>query len=118
LFHLPTFSSAENWRKQSQRDALTRAFDHRKMKVVCGRTSGRQFPKSSSAAGNHLRNIAGTFVDLQELRHLADYDNGRKWSRTEVLEDIELVRLAFESWEAIKADAVVDEFLLQLLIQR
>ena len=118
LFHFLTIAGSENWKKPRQRAALARAFDHRKMKVACGRTSGRQSPHSDSASGKHLRNVARTFVDLQELRHEADYDNSRVWTRTEVLEDIKLVRLAFASWHAIERETTAEDFLLQLLIQR
>jgi len=88
------------------------------MKVACGRTSGQRFPSSGSALGAQLQNVAATFVDLQELRHDADYDNSRAWTRTEVLEDIRLVRLAFASWKAVEKEVIAEDFLLQLLIQR
>jgi len=68
--------------------------------------------------GAQLQNVAATFVDLQELRHDADYDNSRAWTRTEVLEDIRLVRLAFASWKAVEKEVIAEDFLLQLLIQR
>jgi uncharacterized protein (UPF0332 family) len=118
LFHFLTMNAAGNWKKPRQRAALARAFDHRKMKIACGRASAQRFPHSSSASGNHLRNVARTFVDLQELRHEADYDNSRVWTRTEVLEDIKLVGLAFASWQAIEGEDIAEDFLLLLLIQR
>jgi hypothetical protein len=118
LFHLLTIAAAGEWKKPRQRVAFTRAFEHKRMKIACGKTNKQQFPHFSMASGAHLRNVAGTFVDLQDLRHEADYDNSIVWARTEVLENIRLVRLAFESWNAVKQEGIVDDFLLQLLIQR
>jgi len=115
---IQTLAAAENWKKPAQRVALARAFDHRRMKAACDRMRGRQFPQSSPGSGVHLKKIASTFVDLQELRHLADYDHSKVRTRTEVIEEIDLVPLAFESWKAIQGEAIADEFLLQLLIQR
>jgi hypothetical protein len=88
------------------------------MKAVCGKTSRQQFPHFSPASGAHLRNIAETFAEMQDLRHAADYDNSRIWARTQVLDNIRLVRLAFASWRAIEKEPITEDFLLQLLIQR
>ena len=118
LFHLLTIAAAGEWRRPRQRAALTRAFEHRRMKSACGRTNKQEFPNFSPASGAHLRNVAGTFVELQDLRHEADYDNSIVWARTEVLESVKLVRMAFESWRAIENETITEDFLLQLLIQR
>jgi len=98
IFHLLTTAAAGEWKKPHQRIALARAY--------------------SAASGNHLRHVARTFVDLQDLRHLADYDNAGKWTRTEVMETIRQVTTAFTSWKAIEKEGIADDFLLQLLIQR
>jgi hypothetical protein len=52
------------------------------------------------------------------LRHLADYDHAGSWTRTEVLSYIEMANLAFSSWKAIQNEAIAEDFLLQLLVQR
>jgi len=118
IFHLLTTAAAGEWKKPHQRIALARAFEHRRMKSACARTSAQKFPVYSAASGNHLRHVARTFVDLQDLRHLADYDNAGKWTRTEVMETIRQVTTAFTSWKAIEKEGIADDFLLQLLIQR
>lgn len=66
----------------------------------------------------HLKSIAATFTQLQQHRPAADYDNSRKWTRTEVLTHIELVEAAFDSWSVISGEPIAADFLLQLLIQR
>jgi uncharacterized protein (UPF0332 family) len=118
LFHLLTIAAAANWKQPRLRAALARAFDHRRMSTACVRTRGDQFPNVSPTSGTHLRRIARTFVELQQLRHLADYDNSRSWTRIEVLSYIEMASLAFVSWKAIENETIAENFLLQLLIQR
>jgi hypothetical protein len=36
-------------------------------------------------------------MQLQQDRHTADYDNSKRWTRKEVLTDIELAQGAFET---------------------
>ncbi len=57
-------------------------------------------------------------MQLQQHRHTADYDNSKKWTRTEVLAHVELAAAAFDSWRVIGKKPLADDFLLQLLIQR
>lgn len=65
-----------------------------------------------------MKAIANTFVALQQHRHDADYDNSKKWARTEVLTQIDSVQAAFDSWNLIAGEQIAEDFLLQLLIQR
>jgi len=118
LFHLLTTASVANWKKPRQRAALARAFEHRKMNDACTKTRGKQFPNPHHASVRHLRTVANTFIQLQQFRHTADYDNSKKWTRTEVLAHIELAVAAFDSWNAIAREPIAEDFLLQLLVQR
>jgi uncharacterized protein (UPF0332 family) len=118
LFHLLTTAAVANWKKPRQRAALARAFDHRKMNDACTKTRGKQFPHPNHASVRHLKTIANTFIQLQQNRHTADYDNSKKWTRTEVLGHIELAALSFDSWKAIGRETIAEDFLLQLLVQR
>jgi hypothetical protein len=88
------------------------------MKDACAKAKSKQFPNPKSAPVRHLRFIAMTFVDLQQDRHTADYDNSKKWTRTEVLAQIEAVQAAFDSWQAISGEEIAEDFLLQLLVQK
>jgi uncharacterized protein (UPF0332 family) len=118
LFHLLTTAAVANWKKPRQRAALARTFEHRKMKDACTKTSGKQFPHPNHASVRPLRTIANAFIDLQQYRHSADYDNSKRWTRTEVLGHIELATVAFDSWNAISRETIAEDFLLQLLVQR
>lgn len=82
------------------RHSIARAFAHSTMKDVCISFAGGQLPKSvvgplpKSSAGHYLvvkpiQTIAATFVDVQEKRHLADYDLSKQFKRSEVLALIE-----------------------------
>ena len=118
LFHLLTTAAVANWKKPRQRAALARAFEHRKMNDACTKTRGKQFPNPNHASVRHLRTIANTFIQLQQYRHTADYDNSKRWTRTEVLAHIELAAAAFDSWNVIAKETIAEDFLPQLLIQR
>jgi uncharacterized protein (UPF0332 family) len=118
LFHLLTTAAVANWKKVRQRAALARAFDHRRMKEACRNTTKKQFQNPNRTNVQHLKNIANAFILLQQERHSADYDNSKKWSRTEVLAHIDTASAAFNSWNVISHDPIAEDFLLQLLIQR
>jgi uncharacterized protein (UPF0332 family) len=118
LFHLLTTASVSNWKVVRQRATLARAFDHRKMNSACAKTSREQFSDPTLTGVQHLKAVANTFIELQQQRHTADYDNSKKWTRTEVLAQIDSVQAAFDSWDAISDEQVAEDFLLQLLMQR
>jgi uncharacterized protein (UPF0332 family) len=82
------------------RHALGRAFAHSVMKSACTSFAGGTLKDSvikglpRDAAGNYLiqkaiQDIASTFADLQEKRHLADYDRTERFKRSDVLTLIE-----------------------------
>jgi uncharacterized protein (UPF0332 family) len=118
LFHLLTTAAVGNWKKARQRPALARAFEHRRMHQACKDTKKKQFKNPNHASVKHLKLIANTFMDLQQHRHTADYDNSKRWTRTEVLAHIELASAAFDSWNLVSKDIIAEDFLLQLLVQR
>jgi uncharacterized protein (UPF0332 family) len=118
LFHLLTTASVANWKKVRQRAALARVFEHRKMNDACTKTRSKQFPNPHHASVRHLRTVANTFIQLQQFRHTADYDNSKNWTRTEVLAHVELAAAAFDSWSDISGELIAEDFLLQLLVQR
>jgi uncharacterized protein (UPF0332 family) len=118
LFHLLTTASVSNWKVVRQRPSLARAFEHRKMNSVCAKISREQSSNRAPTSGQLLKTIATTFVALQQHRHDADYDNSKKWARTEVLAQIDSVQTAFDSWNLIAGEQIAEDFPLQLLIQR
>jgi hypothetical protein len=46
--------------------------------------------------------VAEAFVRLQQLRHEADYDLTRTFSRTETLEIVREAQNAFEAWGRVR----------------
>ena len=123
LFHLLIQEATWNWKRANQRDLLARLFEHGKMKNASERQRGvcERFMNSNPPSGplfdcmRELRFVAKAFVDLQQLRHTADYDNSKSWTRTEVLRLIATVEAAFKSWASIREHDDAQAFLISLL---
>ena len=87
------------------RQVLGRAFAHGVMKEACKSFGGGTLKKGvakglpvSFAIPGELRDLALAFVDLQEKRHLADYDLTERFKRSDVLMLISRVRNRVESF--------------------
>jgi uncharacterized protein (UPF0332 family) len=126
LFHLLIHEATRNWKKAPQRALLARAFEHRGMKSACGKKTKeldefvRSKPRKSAAElaiANHLRTVASAFIEAQEQRHIADYDNSKQWTRTEVLSQIATVDAAFQSWRVIRNEDMAQDWLVSLLVK-
>lgn len=127
LFHLLTHEATARLVTGPGRDdlriTLRRAFEHGLMKEVCKEivkpNSGRL---SKSLGGStipaQLRDVAQSFVDLQQARHDADYDMGRKFTRDEAIELVVTAERAAEKWIAIRKSIPADVFLCALLAFR
>jgi hypothetical protein len=126
LFHLLTAEAARNWKWEAHRAALRRAFDHGRMKTACdgqrkelqGLIDGKSLSTDRLAVVRRLHLVAETFVQLQDRRHLADYDLADSWTRTKTAEAIKAVEAAFEAWRAIRDEPEAQDFLLALLVKR
>jgi hypothetical protein len=64
-----------------------------------------------------LKLVASAFTQLQERRHIADYDNAYSWTRTEALRQIESAERAFAAWRKIRKERIAQDFLLSLLVK-
>ncbi len=93
LFYLLIDEAVGNWGIARQRSILARTFDHCKMKKVCEDHVKNFFSSGQSAQGLRLKNVAHTFVQLQEKRHTADYDIAFNWERTNTISQIDLADL-------------------------
>jgi uncharacterized protein (UPF0332 family) len=82
------------------RHALGRAFAHSVMKQACASFSGGTLKDAvikglpRDATGKYpipkaIQNVAAAFAELQEKRHLADYDRSERFKRSDVLVLIE-----------------------------
>lgn len=60
--------------------------------------------------------IAELFVNLQELRHSADYDPGAVFIRAEVLEYLSFLHVVFDQWPSLRNTPECNAFLLSLLL--
>jgi hypothetical protein len=117
LFHLLTSEAAQNWRHVSQRDRFVRLFDHGRMKACSSRISSRPIAVDPTQipVATDLKNVADSFVKLQQARHTADYDNSRVWSRTQVYEMLALATDAIAAWSSIRDTEMAQDFLLDLM---
>ena len=120
LLHLLTTEAARNWKHQNQRDRFARMFEHGRMRNCSSRVSSRALPSGPSeiTVAKDLRFVAASFVELQQARHAADYDNAKIWSRKEVLETIKLAEKATAAWSRIREEEVAQEYLLDLIAIR
>lgn len=98
--------------QKEHRYVLARAFAHTSMKDACVSFAGGTLKEAiikglpRDANGNYsipieIRSIAATFVELQEKRHLADYDLSETFFKVEVLRLIEQANLDVESFRRL-----------------
>jgi hypothetical protein len=110
LFHLLTEDAARLMFGGSDAAALRavvcRAFQHATMKRAAqgfgAGTLGEPWKSLLDTPSPELKLVAGTFVDLQQQRHQADYDFGRPLIRTEATDLVERVEAAIRTWKAIR----------------
>ena len=73
-----------------------------------------RLPKAFSVPGD-LQSVAHTFKEIQEERHLADYDMGRAFVRADVLSHLRDVEQAIALFEGISGGVEAQFFLVCLL---
>ena len=116
LFHLLIDEAVSKWAVERQRSVLARTFEHAKMKAVCNERI--QTAQSGSIVLPELLVVARNFIQLQQHRHIADYDNSKKWSRVEVIDVLTLASDAFLAWQAVRMEDAAQDYLLQLFLPR
>jgi len=120
-FHLLISEAVGNWNRVNQRAALGRAFEHGTMKATSNRIHDvRQFPFTGEdpRVVAALRAVAKTFAQLQEQRHIADYDNGTFWTRTEALAWVKSAEQAFAVWKSIRSEEIAQAYLVSLVVKK
>ena len=60
--------------------------------------------------------IAAAFIELQEVRHKADYDVNETFDRVQVVGYVDQAREAMSKWKAIKNTPNANVFLAALLL--
>ncbi|SPE38675.1 conserved hypothetical protein [Candidatus Sulfopaludibacter sp. SbA6] len=120
LFHLLVGEAVQCWNgSPASRVGLERAFEHKRMMEVNRAVSNgtwKGWGTPLPPVPGELRSVAQTFIDLQDARHQADYDNARIWASDQCLELFADVRTAFENWQKIRTDPAANEYLLSLLM--
>jgi hypothetical protein len=72
--------------------------------------------KGGGSLPTELNTVALNFIRLQQHRHVADYDNAKNWSRTDVENVLRPATDAFEAWQAIRTGDAAKDYLLQLFL--
>ena len=62
--------------------------------------------------------VAQAFVDLQEARHVADYDVSATLLRAEVRELLGNAELSFQAWGRIRGTSNANVFLAAMLLDK
>jgi uncharacterized protein (UPF0332 family) len=115
--------------QRGYRHALARAYVHGTMNDACRSFSGTQLPAvivkplPRDAAGEfripmEVQVIAATFNELQQKRHLADYDLSEWFKRSEVLAIIEQVETVIAQFDGAPPSDCRQFFLACLLAWR
>jgi len=103
------------------RTGLERALQHGSMEKI-----SRKFQNAAweDRHGNQQpvplarRQVASAFVDLQDERHTADYDNHEQWTPTDVQTILDTAQSAFQDWQSIRTDPMAGNYLLMMLLQK
>lgn len=100
LFHLLVEDAAQRWQGSPEAcTGLQRAFDRGPMKntsMQLRAATWQDWHANQQVVPRPLQAVAKAFVDLQEERHTADYDNNEQWSVTEVQALLNTARFAFQ----------------------
>jgi hypothetical protein len=89
-----------------------RALVHGKMKNVCQEVTKPTpksdllepfWPKLHVADSVDIKTVAGAFINLQELRHAADYDLTRAFSRQDAETAADQAKDAIDAWNRVRA---------------
>jgi hypothetical protein len=122
LFHLLVSEGALKFFPNSPerlRMQARRAFAHRDMKNACqeiAKPSRLLLPLVVLPLETDLKMVADVFVELQDLRHFADYDLSQSFSRIQVLRVIGKANSAISAWANIRNAPNANVFLAALLL--
>jgi hypothetical protein len=120
LFHLLISETVTHWDHLGSRGALGRLFEHSLMRKVSRRIAyPKQYPfvGEDPAVAHRLRQVAQCFVELQDVRHIADYDNTTVWTQSDALREVETAFQAFITWQSIRHEKIAQDYLVSLLIK-
>lgn len=120
LFHLLVQDAAQRWQGSiAAVSGVERALNHGPMK-----NSSIQFTNSkwtdwqgiAQAVPPALRSVSEAFVELQEERHTADYNNYKQWTFKEVEALLNTAAAAFQNWLSVRTHPMAGNYLLSMLL--
>lgn len=126
LFHLLVDEAATRLsprEPETLRNLVHRAFAHADMKAACKLFLRRDLPAHLAImivppVALDLIVVAQSFVDLQEARHVADYDVSATLLRAEVRELLGDAELSFQAWARIRGTPNANVFLAAMLLDK
>jgi uncharacterized protein (UPF0332 family) len=102
LFHEICFDYANflvgNYRNAFDKSAWRRAY----RSIAHGDLKDRASKTDLSAFCDHIQDFAAKLVDMQEKRHLADYDPLAEFTREETLNEIDQVELVLHNYRSVR----------------
>ncbi len=117
LFHLLIEAACRNWERTEQHAKLARVFEHRTMAAASSRRIAEHRNATGGSVEFRLYQIATTFRDLQDRRHMADYDLSLTLSAGTVREWIAQTEIAFDDWDLIRDEQIAHDYLFSLLFR-
>jgi uncharacterized protein (UPF0332 family) len=122
LFHLLVEAAALRWSGSPEaQTGMQRGFQHGVMKSVSKQFANQTWQDwhgIQQPIPLAIRKIASAFVDLQQDRHTADYDNHEHWTTLDVQKILETTRAAFQDWHDISNDPMAGNYLLAMLVSK
>jgi uncharacterized protein (UPF0332 family) len=107
LFHLLISETIVHWSLPGTRSTLGRMFEHSIMKRVSTKVIDQRFTGENPVVVEGLTQVAEAFVQLQQNRQLADYNNDKTWTATEALTEVESAEDAFATLRSILDERIV-----------
>jgi hypothetical protein len=100
---------------------LYRGFDHRRMKEICeglqpSTMKGKYaYHLRRTAVSQNMRDFAGTFPELQDARHHADYDPVAVFLPSDVASLVDETEVAMDAFDRTAPDEQADVLALMLV---
>ena len=118
LFHLLIDDAVGKWGVEHQRSTLARTFEHGSMAKVCEESVKRFCIAHQPVALAPLKDVAQTFSELQQKRHIADYDSSTVWTKANAETWVEQADTAFKNWRSVQSLPQAQDFLLYLFLPK
>lgn len=121
IFHLLIHDAADRWSGSPEaRTGFMRAFEHTSMKKASDqfeRGNWVDWNGNTPKIPETVRSVARAFVNLQNLRHKADYSND-EWTADQVNLILEVARKALDDWNVIRHDPLAGNYLAPMLLKK